>query len=221
MELSQLARIMRKYSQMIERNGNLIVISGPSGVGKSTLVKQARAELPYLEFSVSCTTRSPRAGEVDGKDYFFLSEDEFETRVQQGEFIEYAGVFAHRYGTLKSEVLHRIRRGADVILDIDVQGAKLIRQAALADSEIANAAQFIMIVPPDVATLEARLSGRNSETPESLKLRLAGAKSELSNFRLYDYLVVNDDLDTAAAELISLLKCMKMRTATIKGEPFA
>lgn len=206
---------------MIERSGNLIVISGPSGVGKSTLVKQARTQLPYLEFSVSCTTRVPRAGEVDGKDYFFLAEDEFEAKVQQGEFIEYAGVFAHRYGTLKSEVLNRLRRGADVILDIDVQGAKLIRQAALLDEEIAHAAQFIMIVPPDVATLEARLSGRNSETPESLKLRLAGAKSELANFRLYDYLVVNDDLDTAAAELISLLKCMRMRTATIKGEPFA
>ena len=206
---------------MIERSGNLIVISGPSGVGKSTLVKQVRAQLPSLEFSVSCTTRAPRAGEVDGRDYFFLAEDEFEAKVQQGEFIEYAGVFAHRYGTLKSEVLNRLRRGADVILDIDVQGARLIRQAALADEEIAHAAQFIMIVPPDIATLEARLSGRNSETPESLKLRLAGAKSELANFRLYDYLVVNDDLDTAAAELISLLKCMRMRTATIEGEPFA
>lgn len=206
---------------MIERSGNLIVISGPSGVGKSTLVKQVRTQLPYLEFSVSCTTRAPRAGEVDGRDYFFLAEDEFEAKVQQGEFIEYAGVFAHRYGTLKSEVLNRLRRGADVILDIDVQGARLIRQAALLDEEIAHAAQFIMIVPPDIATLEARLSGRNSETPESLKLRLAGAKSELANFRLYDYLVVNDDLDTAAEELISLLKCMRMRTATIEGEPFA
>ena len=205
---------------MIERSGNLIVISGPSGVGKSTLVKKARVELPYLEFSVSCTTRSPRAGEVDGQDYFFISETEFESRVQRGEFIEYAGVFAHRYGTLKSEVVNRLRRGADVILDIDVQGAKLIRLAALNDEEIARAAQFIMIVPPDVATLEARLAGRNSETPESLQLRLAGAKSELSNFRVYDYLVVNDDLETAANELISLLKCMKMRTQTVTGEPF-
>ena len=205
----------------MNKTGSLIVISGPSGVGKSTLIGKVRANMPELEFSISCTTRAPRTGEVHGREYYFLSEEEFLRREENKEFIETAGVFAHRYGTLKSEVLHRIRRGADVILDIDVQGAKLIRQAALADSEIANAAQFIMIVPPDVATLEARLSGRNSETPESLKLRLAGAKSELSNFRLYDYLVVNDDLDTAAAELISLLKCMKMRTATIKGEPFA
>lgn len=206
---------------MIERSGNLIVISGPSGVGKSTLVKQARQVLPQLEFSVSCTTRQPRAGEVDGKDYFFLSEEEFENKVKQGEFLEYAGVFAHRYGTLKSEVISRLQRGADVILDIDVQGAKQIRQAAAEDPEIARAAQFIMIVPPDMATLSARLAGRNSETPESLKLRLAGAQSELSNFRIYDYLVVNDDLETAGNELIMLLKTMKMRTNIVKGEPFA
>lgn len=206
---------------MIERSGNLIVISGPSGVGKSTLVKQARQELPYLEFSVSCTTRQPRTGEVDGKDYFFLSEAEFENKVQQGEFLEYAGVFAHRYGTLKSEVVARLQKGADVILDIDVQGAKQIRQAAANDPEIARAAQFIMIVPPDMETLASRLAGRNSETPESLKLRLSGAQSELSNFRVYDYLVVNDDLNTAGNELIMLLKTMKMRTNIVKGEPFA
>lgn len=206
---------------MIERSGNLIVISGPSGVGKSTLVKKARIVLPELEFSVSCTTRSPRNGEVDGKDYFFLNEDEFEAKVRQNEFIEYAGVFAHRYGTLKSEVLSRLQRGADVILDIDVQGARQIRQAAQNDPEIARAAQFIMIVPPDLSTLAERLAGRNSETPESLKLRLAGAQSELSNFRLYDYLVVNDDLETAQNDLIAVLETMKMRSALVKGEPFA
>ena len=146
---------------MIERSGNLIVISGPSGVGKSTLVKQARQVLPELEFSVSCTTRQPRAGEVDGKDYFFLTEADFETKVQNNEFVEYAGIFAHRYGTLKSEVISRLQRGADVILDIDVQGAKQIRQAAEQDPEIARAAQFIMIVPPDMETLRAIPKLRN------------------------------------------------------------
>lgn len=221
MELPRLAKFVQKFFKMIERSGNLIVISGPSGVGKSTLVKEARRVMPELEFSVSCTTRAPRAGEVDGRDYFFLSEEEFEQRVQKNEFVEYAGVFAHRYGTLKSEVISRLQRGADVILDIDVQGAKQIRQAALHDPEIAKAAQFIMIVPPDMETLSRRLAGRNSETPESLKLRLSGAQSELSNFRIYDYLVVNDDLTTAWNELIALLKTLKMRSALVKGEPFA
>ena len=204
-----------------QRLGSAIIVSGPSGVGKSTVCGKVRENMPELKFSISCTTRQPRAGEVDGKDYFFLSEAEFENKVQQGEFLEYAGVFAHRYGTLKSEVVARLQKGADVILDIDVQGAKQIRQAAADDPEIARAAQFIMIVPPDMATLESRLSGRNSETPESLKLRLSGAQSELSNFRVYDYLVVNDDLNTAANELIMLLKTMKMRTNIVKGEPFA
>ena len=118
-------------------------------------------------------------------------------------------------------MLSRLQRGADVILDIDVQGAKQIRQAAQNDPEIARAAQFIMIVPPDMETLSSRLTGRNSETPESLKLRLAGAQSELSNFRIYDYLVVNDDLETAQNDLIYLLKTMRMRSSLVKGEPFA
>ena len=220
MELSRLAQIVRKQNKMIQRSGNIIVISGPSGVGKSTLVKRARQALPELEFSISCTTRSPRQGEADGKDYFFISETEFEKRVAQGDFIEYAGVFAHRYGTLKSEVLSRIARGADVILDIDVQGAKQIRQAAENDPEIARAVQFIMIVPPDMETLAARLAGRNSESPESLKLRLNGAAQELACFRIYDYLVVNDELERAGEELTALLKSMKMRTRLVTGEPF-
>ena len=205
----------------IKKLGSAIIVSGPSGVGKSTVCGLVREHMPELKFSISCTTRQPRAGEVDGKDYFFLSEAEFENKVQQGEFLEYAGVFAHRYGTLKSEVVARLQKGADVILDIDVQGAKQIRQAAANDPEIARAAQFIMIVPPDMETLASRLAGRNSETPESLKLRLSGAQSELSNFRVYDYLVVNDDLTTAGNELIMLLKTMKMRTNIVKGEPFA
>ena len=206
---------------MIRRNGNLIVISGPSGVGKSTLVKQVREKLPDLQFSISCTTRQPRAGEMDGREYFFLNENDFEQKVAAGEFLEYAGIFKHRYGTLKSEVLNRITRGEEVLLDIDVQGAMQIRQAAAADPVLAASVQFIMIVPPDLATLENRLRGRQSETEEQLSLRLAGAKKELSHFRIYDYLVVNDDLTRAAQELTALLQSMRTRCATIQGEPFA
>ena len=204
----------------MKKLGNLIVISGPSGVGKSTLVKKVQQELPDLKFSVSCTTRSPRAGESHGKEYFFLTDEEFLQHLENGDFLEHAQVFRHRYGTLCSEVIARLERGEEVVLDIDVQGAKQIRQAAEKNPLIAAAAQFIIIAPPDVPTLAQRLAGRNSETPEQLKLRLDGALNELSHFRLYDYMIVNDDLETAAAELTALLRSIRLRTATITGELF-
>lgn len=204
----------------MKKNGNLIVISGPSGVGKSTLVKKAMAELPDLTFSVSCTTRSPRAGEVDGVAYHFLSEEEFSAKLEAGLFLEHAGVFKHRYGTLKSEVTDRITQGKEVILDIDVQGAKQIRQAAQSDETIRNAAVFILIAPPSLKALEERLTARNSESAEQLKLRLDGAAGELRNFRVYDYLVINDELESAAADLINILKSIRLRTPNITEELF-
>ena len=213
---------------MINYKGNLVVISGPSGVGKSTLVKAARQVLPDLAFSVSCTTRSMRSGEVHGKDYYFLSPEEFEKKVAANEFIEYAGVFNHRYGTLKSEINSRLAAGEQILLDIDVQGAKQIRAAAAADPELSaiqaygvwQEKNFIMIVPPSFGALESRLANRNSETPEQLALRLAAAKSELSNFRIYDYIVVNDDLERAGRELIAVLTALRLRSTLITGEPF-
>jgi len=204
----------------MKKNGNLIVISGPSGVGKSTLVKRAMSELPELQFSVSCTTRSPREGETDGKSYYFLSDDEFAAKLDAGEVLEFANVYKHRYGTLKSEVLNRIRRGEEVLLDIDVQGARQIRAAAEKDPEIRAAAQFIIIAPPSLDTIRERLTARNSETPEQLAIRVDAALNELKNFRLYDFMVVNDDLETAAAELITILKALKLRTANIQEEIF-
>ena len=205
---------------MINYKGNLVVISGPSGVGKSTLVKAARQVLPDLAFSVSCTTRSMRSGEVHGKDYYFLSPEEFEKKVAANEFIEYAGVFNHRYGTLKSEINSRLAAGEQILLDIVVQGAKQIRAAAAADPELSAVTNFIMIVPPSFGALESRLANRNSETPEQLALRLAAAKSELSNFRIYDYIVVNDDLERAGRELIAVLTALRLRSTLITGEPF-
>ena len=204
----------------MKKSGNLIVISGPSGVGKSTLVKRAMAELPDLQFSVSCTTRTPREGEEHGKAYYFLSREEFAEKLAAGEFLEHAEVFRNCYGTLKSEVLNRIRRGEEVLLDIDVQGAKQIRQAAENDPEIRNAAQFILIAPPSLDVIRQRLAGRNSATPDQLELRVAAAAGELRNYRIYDYMVVNDDLDTAAVELIAVLKAMRLRTANIQEELF-
>ena len=204
----------------MKKNGNLIVISGPSGVGKSTLVKRAMAELPDLCFSVSCTTRNPRPGEEHGKAYYFLSHEEFASRLEKGEFLEHARVFANSYGTLKSEVINRITRGEEVILDIDVQGARQIRQAAESDPVIKAAAQFILIAPPDLPALAERLAGRNTESEEQLKLRIDAAANELRSYRIYDFIVVNDDLETAANDLISVLKAIRLRTANIQEELF-
>ena len=203
-----------------ERYGNLIVISGPSGVGKSTLVGKARAVLPDLQFSISCTTRSPRPGELHGREYYFLSPEEFEEKVKNDGFLEYAGIFARRYGTLKSETLSRLEKGEQVLLDIDVQGAKQIRAAAEKSPEIARSAQFILIAPPSLESLEERLRGRGSETEEQLQLRLGAAKAELSNYKLYDYIIVNDDLERAAGELTAVLRSLRYLTKTLKKEIF-
>jgi guanylate kinase len=200
--------------------GDLIVLSGPSGVGKSTLVGKLREALPELEFSISCTTRSPRGSEQHGVEYYFLSREEFDAKRENGEFIESANVFSNSYGTLKSEVLDRLRRGAQVVLDIDVQGALQIRKAAESDDELKRAALFVMIAPPDLETLRQRLTGRATDSAEQVAQRLAKAQSELLNFRSYDYLVVNDDLEKAADDLLAVFKAAGTRTQTIKEELF-
>ena len=200
--------------------GDLIVLSGPSGVGKSTLVGKLREALPELEFSISCTTRSPRGSEQHGVEYYFLSREEFDAKRENGEFIESANVFSNSYGTLKSEVLDRLRRGAQVVLDIDVQGALQIRKADKSDDELKRAALFVMIAPPDLETLRQRLTGRATDSAEQVAQRLAKAQSELQNFRSYDYLVVNDDLEKAADDLLAVFKAAGTRTQTIKEELF-
>ncbi len=200
--------------------GDLIVLSGPSGVGKSTLVGKLREALPELEFSISCTTRSPRGSEQHGVEYYFLSREEFDAKRENGEFIESANVFSNSYGTLKSEVLDRLRRGAQVVLDIDVQGALQIRKAAESDDELKRAALFVMIAPPDLETLRQRLTGRATDSAEQVAQRLAKAQSELQNFRSYDFLVVNDDLEKASEDLLAVFKAAGTRTQTIKEELF-
>ena len=204
----------------MKKQGDIIIISGPSGVGKSTLVGKVRAEIPELEFSISCTTRAPRPGEVDGREYYFLTEAEFAAHRAAGDFLESAGVFSHAYGTLKSEVLGRVRQGKRVLLDIDLQGAKQIRAAADHDPELAASTLLVMIAPPSLEVLEQRLRGRQSDSEEQITQRLAAARRELAGYRIYDYLVVNDDLEAATRELLAILTAARARTSVIVEAPF-
>ena len=192
--------------------GSAIIISGPSGVGKSTVCSRVREMFPDLQFSISCTTRKPRPGEVDGVHYYYLSKEEFEKRIANGDFIEYARVFDNIYGTLASEVIERVTAGQDVFLDIDVQGAIQIQEAAEKNDLLKKVCEFIILAPPSFEILENRLRSRASDSAEQIEMRLAKARHELSFFRKYNYLVVNDDLETAAANVAAIIRCAGLRT---------
>lgn len=186
--------------------GSIIVLSGPSGVGKSTIIKKVREKMPDLRFSVSCTTRSPRNGETPDVDYHFLSKDEFLRRREAGDFIESAEVFANYYGTLKSEVMSIAENGENVVLDIDVQGALQIMEKAENDPMLAKEVEFIFIVPPSMDELERRLRSRATDSEEQITLRLGKAAHELSFWEKYEWLIVNDDADAAAEKLYWLIR---------------
>lgn len=177
----------------------LFVISGPSGAGKGTLVARVRERRHDLGLTVSATTREPRAGEVDGVNYHFLSDEEFSRRVEAGAFVEWAQVHDHRYGTLASEVDRNLATGRSLILEIDVQGALAVRERF-------SDAVLIFIEPPSLDELRARLVGRGSETPASLELRMANAERELALAASYNEVIVNDDLDRATDELLAVLQ---------------
>ena len=198
-----------------QRLGSAIIVSGPSGVGKSTVCGRVRENMPDLKFSISCTTRQPRTGEVDGVHYYFISREEFEKRIANDEFIEYARVFDNIYGTLASEVIERVSRGEDVFLDIDVQGALQIRAAAEKNELLKKVCEFVLLAPPSFEVLENRLRGRATDSAEQIEMRLAKAKHELSFFRKYNYLVVNDDLEKAADSVAAIIKCCGLRTSCL------
>jgi guanylate kinase len=176
----------------------ILVITGPSGVGKGTLIKGLLERAPGLELAVSATTRKPRAGEVNGVDYHYLSEADFDRRVAAGEFVEHAEYAGNRYGTLKSE-LARPARG--IVLEVDVQGARQVRERL-------PEAKLIFIEPPSFEDLERRLAGRGSDRPEQIERRLEAARTELEAAGEFDHRVVNDDLQRALRELGDLAATM-------------
>jgi guanylate kinase len=175
------------------------VITGPSGVGKGTLISRLREAVPGIDLSVSATTRAPREGERDGEHYHFMDPAEFERRVAADEFLEHADYASHRYGTLRSEVEPRLAKGDSVVLEIEVQGARQVR-SSMPD------AVLVFIAPPSREALRERLEGRGTDSPAEIASRLAVADEELAAHGEFEREIVNDDLDRAADELASLVR---------------
>ena len=192
------------------RLGMLIVVSGPSGTGKTTLCRKACVDGQAV-FSVSCTTRPPRLGEVDGKDYFFLTEEDFLARVDRGELFEYARVHNRWYGTLKSYVFENLRRGVDVLMDIDVQGAAQVRGCE--DDLVEKCLTDIFVMPPSLEELRARLSGRGTDSAEIVELRLKNAEAEMKHWRDYRYCLVSDTRESDEARFRAILEAERMRSS--------
>jgi guanylate kinase len=196
-----------RYSRL----GVILVVSGPSGAGKSTICKQV-LENNNLHFSVSCTTRKPRIGEVHGVDYYFTSEDIFKEKIKNNEFIEYANVHGNYYGTLRDEVIQEISSGKNVLLDIDIQGALKIKKSAVQDSLLKKCVEYVFIAPPSFHELGKRLRGRGTETEELVERRLNNASKELKHCLEYEYLVVNEDITKAVADMNSILIALTKKT---------
>ena len=180
------------------RSARLFVVSGPSGVGKGTLVARVRDRLPGLGLTVSATTRAPREGEKNGVSYYFMDDSEFARRVENGEFLEWANVHGHRYGTLRAEAERLMAEGSSVVLEIDVQGGLNVRK-------VYPDVVLVFIEPPSTEELERRLRGRGTEDESSIELRLANANHEMELASLYDVRIVNDDLERATDELVSTI----------------
>lgn len=191
------------------REGLLVVVSGPSGSGKTTLCRAATAVEPVYH-TVSCTTRRERPGEEHGRDYFFLTEEEFAGKVSGGEFLEHAAVHGRHYGTLKSEVLPALAAGQDVILDLDIQGAAQLRECQ--DEGIRRALVDVFIMPAGMEDLRARLAGRRSESDEELSLRLSNAVAEMRHWRLYTYTLISHTREADLAAFRSILHAERRRS---------
>ncbi len=191
---------------MSERRGLLIILSSPSGAGKSTLSQRLLQWDPTLSFSVSATTRAPRAGEEDGRDYHFLSEEAFKRQVSEGGMLEHAHVFGNFYGSPRAPVQASIDAGNDVLFDIDWQGAQQIRNSALGGHTLS-----IFLLPPSIHELHRRLQARGKDAPEVIARRMQKSWDEISHWDSYDFVLVNDDLDVAEARLRTIIEATRLR----------
>ena len=191
----------------------LVVISAPSGTGKTTLCVQTLAARPKMSRAITCTTREPRPGEKDGADYYFLDAADFLKRVQAGNFLEHATVYGNSYGTLKSEVLGKLRAGKDVLLNVDVQGASAIRAHASEDPELKPVLVTVFLTPPSMAVLESRLKKRGQDSAQNIAKRLAVARQEIAQWKNFDYLIVSSSVGEDVRRLGAILDAEQMRQA--------
>jgi guanylate kinase len=187
---------------------NLIVVSGPSGAGKTTVLNRVMAELDHIRFSVSHTTRIPRSGEKDGVEYHFVSRREFERLISEGAFLEWAEVHGEMYGTARSEYDDAVREGVDLLLDIDVKGADQVYQKF-------DDAVTVFVIPPSYTDLERRLRGRGPDDEASFQRRLAVAGEEMAHFRKYQYAIVNVDLEASVEALKTIVQAARLRTSRV------
>jgi guanylate kinase len=185
--------------------GRLFVISGPSAVGKGTIVKEIMDSSDSVSLSVSATTREPREGETDGIDYYFLTEEEFKDRIENDGFLEYAYVHGHYYGTPKAPVLEKLSQGCDIILEIDVQGAMKVKESF-------DSAAYIFILPPSIEELHNRIMKRGTESQEDVELRMSKALGEIEYLDKYDYFVINNDVENAVDTLRVIMRAEHQKT---------
>lgn len=199
-ETKQLAEELEKASQ----SGILFVVSSPSGGGKGTLIQRVLKRLPNLSYSVSYTTRKPRAGESDGCQYFFVTREQFSQMIERNEFLEWANVHGHLYGTSRDQVSRDVSSGRDIVLEVDVQGAASIRK-------LVGDAVSVFILPPSLSVLRQRLVARGTDSTDELEVRLRNAPQELKAYKTFDYVIINDDADRAAEQLIAIIEAERTR----------
>ena len=192
----------------MSKNGKLYVFTGPSGTGKGTILSQVLKQDKRLFLSVSATTRAPREGEIHGGHYYFLDKQTFEDKINKGEFLEYAQYVGNYYGTLEQPVNEQLKSGNDVVLEIEVQGAMQIHEKR-------PDAVMIFVAPPSIEELERRLIGRGTENAEKIAARMKNAEEELKQSDKFDYIIVNDDLDCAIADLLAILRAERCRNSKL------
>lgn len=190
----------------------LVLLSAPSGGGKTTVCQELLAARPDMERAITCTTRAPRAGEKDGVDYHFLDAGSFLKRVQAGNFLEHATVYGNSYGTLKSEVLNKLRQGRDVLLNVDVQGAASIRAHAEEDAELKRALVTVFLTPPSLTVLEERLKKRGTDSPAEIRKRLSVARQEITQWKHFDYLLISNTIPEDLRRMLAIVEAEKMRS---------